>query len=275
MSFLDSIFGGESTKGIKFNKAENDRKREGIDQYAQQARGDVQNIIPQINDALNQGYSGAIDISRQAPQGQLAVLQNTAQRAQESILGGMNAYQNAILGTPTGLQENYYNNQLGMRPMAPGINTPGREMLNQTETPNFLSGVPAGQGSQQGAPQQGSQSNPMLSISAGQTTNAQILDQLYKNGQISDYDYSRMSESFNNGGSGDGTGWSYGLPASEMMGWLPEDIHPRFRETNNNIFNAINQFNPNAASQPAAQRPVSNSAAMNPMIGGMGGGRMV
>lgn len=227
MSFFDSIFGGESTKGIKFQRADNERRQDYIEQQTDQARNDVLGIIPKAEESLRQGYSSAIDVSRRTPQDQLSVLQGTARQAQDSVLGGMQSYQNAILGLP-------------IQPMQ--ASTPGQgagAVFNDVKMPAFLAEPQAGSATP--TPLAGIQ---RLNVTPGQTTNAEILSQLYKLGKISDYDYNRMKESHSGGGSGDGTGWSYGKPASEMMGWLPDDLHPRFRETNENIFNAINRYYP-------------------------------
>ena len=241
MSFLDSIFGGESTKGIKFQKAENDRKREQIDLNRDAALDSVNNIIPGGIDALNQGYNSAINVQKQGPQAQISELQRTSQRAQENLLGGMNAFQSAILGMPTGLQGNYYNNQLGMKPisLSESGNTTGKEVFQNIGRPEFLS-----QPTQADTASRALAGSAALNIDPGTTTNAQIVEQLYQNGQISEYDYTRMKESFGNSGSGSGVAWGQGRPASEMIGWLPDDLHPRFRQTNQNIFNAIEQYNP-------------------------------
>jgi hypothetical protein len=89
------------------------------------------------------------------------------------------------------------------------------------------------------------QGDTSLNITPGETTNREILDQLYNYGHISDYDYNRMSESFGESGSGSKTGWSWGKSPEEMIGWLPDNLHPRFRETNERIFNTLGDLNPN------------------------------
>lgn len=239
---VDFIFGEqESTKGIRFQQEDNKRRQDFIEEQAGLARQDVNNIIPQGINALNQGYTAAIDAARKGPQAQIAELQRTGQRAQENILGGMNEYRRAIMGLPSEMDpSNYYNNRLGMKPIGAAQgndNTP----FARTDSPAFLSETAAPANLSGG----GGAGSSQLNITPGQTTNAQIVEMLYGNGQISDYDYARISESFANSGSGSGTAWGQGRPASEMIGWLPDDLHPRFRGTNENIFNAIAANNPN------------------------------
>lgn len=145
MSFLDSIFGGESTKGLKFNKAENDRKREAIDFNRDMGIDFIREIIPGGINNLNEGYSKAVDASRRGPQAQIAVLQNTGQRAQENVLAGMNEYRRAIMGLPSAQDfNNYYNNDLGMRPVTPGgAGSAETQPFWSTKKPDFLPRSPA------------------------------------------------------------------------------------------------------------------------------------
>lgn len=238
MGLFDSIFGGESDKGIKLNKAENDRKREGIDRYAQQGRQDIINIIPQVNDTLAEGYQGAVGVSRDGPQSQLALLQEGTKRAQEAVLGGMGAYQNAILGMPTGISADFNSNPAGLAPVDIGVESAPEQVFAKIDPSEVLAGTPPNLSTAAPAPFQ-------LQVTPGQTTNAQVVDMLHGAGKISDYDYEKITESFRNGGAGAGVGWSYGLPAEEMIGWLPDDLHPNFRRVSENIFNAVAAYNPN------------------------------
>jgi hypothetical protein len=157
MSFLDSIFGGESTKGIKFQKAENDRKREAIDFNRDMGIDFIREIIPGGISNLNEGYSKAVDAARRGPQAQMEVLQNSGQRAQESVLAGMGEYRRAIMGLPSQQDpNNYYNNRLGLRPIAIGGDGNAMQPFWNTKKPDFLPRSPA--------PGQAAQSVPAQSM---------------------------------------------------------------------------------------------------------------
>lgn len=139
MGWLDSLFGGESTKGIKFQRAANDRAQDFIEQQSELARNDVLSIVPGGIDDLNEGYSAAIDVNRKAGAQGLQLLQRSNQRAQEAVLGGMDPFRRAIMGLPTGLDpNNYYNNPLGMRPQKTGAGAGAGRTFFASEQPDFL-----------------------------------------------------------------------------------------------------------------------------------------
>jgi hypothetical protein len=144
VSFLDTLFGGESMKGIYAQQEDNAARQDFIERQAQLGRQDVMDIQPRGSEALQQGYRAATDVARRTPQAQTQVLQNASQRAQESLLSGMNEYRRAILGLPS--QQNYnhiYNNPLGMRPQKLGVgaNVP----FYESQRPVFLGTRPEDQ----------------------------------------------------------------------------------------------------------------------------------
>lgn len=98
----------------------------------------------------------------------------------------------------------------------------------------------------------------LLNITPSETTNRQILDQLYNNGYITEYDYETMLKSFQKSGVGSGFGWGRAQTPEQMIGWLPDDLHPNFRQVNENIFNARFSYDPNYdpfASENTPQQP--------------------
>lgn len=137
-SVKDFLFGGESTKGIKFQRADNERRQEFIEQQLKQGREDVLNIFPKGQEALQQGYRAAVDVARRAPATQLNVLRDASQQAQEVLYGGMDEYRRAIMGLPTRLNKNPYRNPAGMRPTVVGKGAGVSAPFKNSEQPAFL-----------------------------------------------------------------------------------------------------------------------------------------
>lgn len=140
MSFLDSLFGGESTKAIKFQRADNRRRQEFLEEMLAMGRQDVLDIIPRGTEALQQGYRAAIDVSRRAPMSQIKTLSRASQRGQEALLGGMDEFRRAIMGDPSRMNQNgnYYANPLGLRPQAIGMGADPGNAFYASQQPMFL-----------------------------------------------------------------------------------------------------------------------------------------
>lgn len=145
MSFFgdlfDDVFGGESDRGLTANREEFARRQEAVERQAALARQDVLDIYPRGQEALQQGFRGAVDVARRTPQAQNEVLQRSGMRAQEALLGGANAFQNAILGMPTGISGNMYQNPTGLVPMNIGSGGSPNEPFWKTYQPEFLGGA--------------------------------------------------------------------------------------------------------------------------------------
>lgn len=139
MGFFDSIFGGESTTGIKFQREDNKRRQQFIEEQAALGRQDVLDIFPRGTEALQQGYRAAQDVLRRGPQAQIQTLQRSSQRAQEPLLQGMNEYRKAIMGLPSQMDPNGpYGNPLGLRPVTVGGGAQAALPFHGSQRPLFL-----------------------------------------------------------------------------------------------------------------------------------------
>ncbi len=139
MGFFDSIFGGESTKGIKFQREDNKRRQKFVEEQAALGRQDVLNIVPRGTEALQQGYRAAEDVLRRGPQAQIRTLQRSSQRAQEPLLQGMNEYRRAIMGLPSQMDPNNpYENPLGLKPIKVGGGAQPAQPFYGSQSPLFL-----------------------------------------------------------------------------------------------------------------------------------------
>lgn len=142
MGFLsdafDSFFGGESDRAPTMQREENARVQEGVERQGALARQDVLDIYPRGQEALQQGYRAATDVARRAPQAQNRVLQKSGLRAQEALLGGSNAFRQAIMGLPTGMENGMYQNPYGLRPMQIGADAGANLPFYESQKPMFL-----------------------------------------------------------------------------------------------------------------------------------------
>lgn len=102
--FVTDIFGGESDRGPKMQREENALMREFVEQQTQKGVDAVNRLYPQADKRLKRGISSAANTLRLTPQAQAVPLIQGNQMAQQAILGGMGAYERAILGLPTGTQ---------------------------------------------------------------------------------------------------------------------------------------------------------------------------
>jgi hypothetical protein len=138
----DWLFGDqESTKGIKFQRDANQRVQEFAQESTGAARQDLLDIFPRAQESAQQASRAAIDVARKGPQSQIRALSRAGTNAQKALMGGMAAYQNAIMGTPTGIvSENFGQNPAGLRPVAIGMSEfvqAGRP-FHGSQQPHFL-----------------------------------------------------------------------------------------------------------------------------------------
>lgn len=141
MSFFDKIFGGESKTGIRMQQGANLREQRMAQESTAAARQDLLDIYPRAKEAQQQSERAAIDVLRKAPQSQLRALSRAGTNAQRALLGGMSAFENAIMGSPTGIVgEQFGQNPAGLRPVAIGMSEfvqAGRP-FHGTQQPHWL-----------------------------------------------------------------------------------------------------------------------------------------
>lgn len=139
MGLFDSLFGGESDKGIKLQREQNNQAQQLIEENTAVGRADIQDIIPRGIENLQQGYRSAIDVASRSPQAAIRALNVAGVRGQEALLGGQAAFQNAIMGLPTGIDtNNMYNNPFGLTPVKATEAAAPELAFTQSERPLFL-----------------------------------------------------------------------------------------------------------------------------------------
>ena len=94
----DTFFGGAEKKAAKKQQQGIEAGQDFIRQGTAQARGDIQNIFPAAQQALQGGFTGAANIFGQAIPQQANVFQQGNVAAQQQIAQGLPQFQNAILG---------------------------------------------------------------------------------------------------------------------------------------------------------------------------------
>jgi hypothetical protein len=139
-SVTDFLFGGESSKGIKFQRDDNARRQQFIEDQLKIGREDVLDLYPRGDEALRQGYKAGINVAKRAPGARINLLQDSSRQAQEALYGGMNEYKRAIMGLPSKLNDNPYNNSQGLRPTVIGQSNPDIAMgpFKNSPMPDFL-----------------------------------------------------------------------------------------------------------------------------------------
>lgn len=124
MGFFSKIFGGESAKGPKIQKEENRIAREFNREQTDKGVSFLKSQFPQAQETMRQGINAGLNTRQMMPWAQMQPVRQSSLRAQEAVLGGANAYQNAILGMPTGLGANPYQNPVGLQPKMIGARQP-------------------------------------------------------------------------------------------------------------------------------------------------------
>ena len=116
----------------------------------------------------------------------------------------------------------------------------------------------------------------LLNIVPGETTNDQILDQLYNQGYISDYDHYALNDYWQKKGSGKGNrfGWSQAQSEEDLAEWMPDNLHHRLLNSWDNVRSALFAYNPNYQSRtepsPDKIEPDAMSALANALQGVQG-----
>lgn len=100
MSFFTKLFGGESKSGLKYQQAENNRAREYAKEQANLGVSQINRLYPQASQRFEQGFADAQNTLSSLPAAQIDPLQQASMQAQNTLLGGMDAYRAAILGMP-------------------------------------------------------------------------------------------------------------------------------------------------------------------------------
>ena len=101
MGFIrDNFLGGAEKRAAKDIVKGQEAGQDFIRQGTAQARGDIQNIFPMAQQALQGGFQGAANIFGQAIPQQADVFQQGNVAAQQQIAQGLPQFQNAILGRP-------------------------------------------------------------------------------------------------------------------------------------------------------------------------------
>lgn len=111
------LFG--SSDSDKASRRQQATQREQIDfakEQANLARQDVNRFMPIGDERMRQGYQAATGILQDTAPAQIQPLREASRTAQASLLGGMGAFQNAILGNPTGINANPWQNAGYMQP---------------------------------------------------------------------------------------------------------------------------------------------------------------
>jgi len=139
-SVSDWLFGDQNdTTGIKYQEAANRRTQQYAQESTDAARQDILDVFPRAEEAYQQSARSALQTARRAPQSQLNVLSRAGINAQRAILGGMDAYQNAIMGRPTGIGGEFGQNPAGLRPVMIGMSSAAKAGYPfQTEKPLWL-----------------------------------------------------------------------------------------------------------------------------------------
>lgn len=98
MSFFKSLFGGTDDSAQKYTMRQNAASQDYIKQQTGQAQNYLSGVLPQMQNAMYQGFQGAADMYGQAAPQQLQALQQGNMAAQRYLLGGLPAFQAAIMG---------------------------------------------------------------------------------------------------------------------------------------------------------------------------------
>jgi hypothetical protein len=144
---VKSIFGGTDRSAQRATQAQNEQSRG----FIQQQEGRAQNFLTQgLGDASRmsaQGFGGAMDIIGQAAPEQINAMQQGNVAAQQYLLGGMPAFQNALMGMPVNYSQ-FQPTQIQFNPSVFSQRLPqglqGQQPQPQQMTPemmNLLSGI--------------------------------------------------------------------------------------------------------------------------------------
>lgn len=190
--------GGEAS--AKAQEEANKRSQAFIEQQARRARSDVTNLYPIILSALLGGNTGAWDVMQTAYPQQIDVMRKGNLKAQEALLGGLDAQQQAILGQP--------------------INYSGLKVRNPAKgAAGIFSGLQGPQGIDPAALEMALSG---YNITPGETTNADIVSQAFLSGNIDEPTYNLFQRHFAQGGNPAGTVWGSRDPSTLISRIGPE-----------------------------------------------------
>lgn len=116
MGFFSDLFGGSNNDGIKYQRQENAEGREFLEKQTGRAVDAVNRFYPIADERMRQGLQSATGILQDTAPAQIQPLREASRAAQASLLGGMGAFQNAILGNPTGIHANPWQNAGYLQP---------------------------------------------------------------------------------------------------------------------------------------------------------------
>jgi len=97
---VKKLFGGVDDSAQKGTIQQNDISRNFIDRQYGVARNDISSAYAPMSQALTGGFQGAADVYGQMAPQQLNALSQGNQNAQQNIMSGLGAYQNALMGNP-------------------------------------------------------------------------------------------------------------------------------------------------------------------------------
>lgn len=100
----DTFFGGAEKKAAKAIEKNLEKSQAFTREGVAQARGEIQELFPQAQQDLQQGFQGALDVFAQTIPQQTAAFTGGNVAAQQALLAGLPQQQAAILGGQAALQ---------------------------------------------------------------------------------------------------------------------------------------------------------------------------
>lgn len=128
MGFFSDLFGGQDTTGMKTSIQQNEAVRDQMHAITADSKDQLRSYIPRGMENQRQAYSSMFNLAKQTPQQQLGLIGQGSQGQQAALLGGLQNYENAILGLPT--------QQLQANPIQMQY---AQNMFQNVQRPHFLS----------------------------------------------------------------------------------------------------------------------------------------
>lgn len=163
-SVVKTLFGGTDDSAQKGQMRQNAASTEYIQSQAGQSRNDLANAYQPSQQAVSQGFQGAMNAFGQAAPQQLNALQGGNMAAQQALMSGMPMYQRALMGLPMDYQAMAQNFQPYQQQFDPSMFQ--QQLPQAISNPNYQPLQQGGQMPQmqtQGARYQGPESPPDLS----------------------------------------------------------------------------------------------------------------
>lgn len=113
---VDTLFGGVDDSGQRANLRQNEQSRQYIQQQHGLARNDISAAYNPMAQALTGGYQGALDVYGQFAPQQLNALGQGNYNAQQQIMAGLPAFQQALMGTPINMSRVFQPQQITYDP---------------------------------------------------------------------------------------------------------------------------------------------------------------